>query len=246
LAAAPSRAILIAHWAADGNVLDSAGSHHGALINGATFGAGKFGQAFSLNGSNQYVSAPDSADWAFGSGDFSLALWANFDTVKPGGLGGLPNVFLGQDEGGGSTNKWIFFQGEANKSAFHINTPGGGSFIAATAGAPAVGEWEHYAVTKSGTTYTFYRNGLSVGTAIDTRPIPNASASLTIGQAEGLGFFDGRLDDIRIYNNALSGDDVFRLWNPALQVDDVPEPGVLGLLAGICAAGLIARRGRRR
>ena len=47
-------------------------------------------------------------------------------------------------------------------------------------------------------------NGAAAGSETDTRSIPNASASLSIGQAEGLGFFDGRLDEMTVYSRALT------------------------------------------
>jgi len=62
----------------DGNANDIVGSNNGTLMIGATFAAGKAGQAFSLDGTNDFVSVPDSDLWAFGPGDFTIDLWANF------------------------------------------------------------------------------------------------------------------------------------------------------------------------
>jgi hypothetical protein len=81
----PTHAGLVTYWAADGNALDSSGNgHNGTLQNGAGFGPGIVGQAFALNGVNQYVSVPASTDWAFGSGPFTVALWANFNAIESG------------------------------------------------------------------------------------------------------------------------------------------------------------------
>ena len=232
-------AIPIAYYAAENNADDSAGSHDGSLISSAGFGTGIAGQAFSLNGSSQYVSVPDSSAWAFGSGDFTLALYANFDTIKTGSLGALPNVFVGQSNGPGPTNKWVFFYDGNGNLGFHINGPSSAFLTPGTTIAPAAGDWHHYAVTRSGSTYTFYFDGTSVGTASSSISIPDSTAALTIGQAEGLGYFDGLLDELRIYDSALSASEIAALATP------VPEPGTLALI-GLGAAGLAWRRRRQR
>jgi hypothetical protein len=70
--------------------------------------------------------------------------------------------------------------------------------------------------------------------------IPNASAPpLTIGQAEGIGFFHGRLDEVRIYSHALSQAEIAVLAT-------VPEPGTLVLAAsGLIGLGAHVCRRRR-
>jgi hypothetical protein len=59
LFASTATADVLAHYRADGNCLDSARANHGALQNGAGFGPGIVGQAFQLDGVNDYVSAPE-------------------------------------------------------------------------------------------------------------------------------------------------------------------------------------------
>ena len=46
---------LVAWWRADGDALDSAGTNYGTLTNGASFGPGKNGQAFALDGTNDFA-----------------------------------------------------------------------------------------------------------------------------------------------------------------------------------------------
>src|SRR5439155_2328623 len=129
--------------------------NNGTLQNGVTFATGKVGQAFSFDGANDFVQAPDNALWAFGTNNFTVDLWANFDVVKGGSVGSLPNVFVGHDNGGGTTNKWVFFLGGGGLN-FHINGPVVGSvFLGPVPFSPVTGQWYHFAVTRSGNTYTF-------------------------------------------------------------------------------------------
>lgn len=203
---------LIASWSGDGNANDSVNSaHNGTLVNGAGFSSGQIGQAFRLDGSSDFISVPDNNAWAFGTGDFSISLWASFDSVRHDTYRRLPNVFIGHSPGAGTQGKWVFFYDDDGYLMF-LNGPNstlGVDFLRSPRTFfPTLGEWYNFTVTRSGGSYTFYVDGVSLGTATSTVPTPNVTGRLTIGQAEGLGYFDGRLDEIQIYNNALSPTEV--------------------------------------
>ena len=202
---------LVAYWPGDGSADESIAGRDGTLINGAGFDSGVFGQAFELDGANDFVSVPDADAWTLGNDPFTISLWVNFDAIKPGAVGSLPNVFIAHDQGGGSQPKWVLFYGAGGNLMFHINGTGQ-VFLASPATFPAsVGKWHHFALTRNGSTYTFFADGVSLGTQTDSRLIPGASAALTIGQAEGLGFLNGHLDEIRIFDEALSGPEIAQL-----------------------------------
>ena len=223
---------LVGWFRGEGNANDSSDAHHGTLQGGAAFGAGQFGQAFSLDGVNDFVQVPDSPAWAFGSNDFSLELWANLNVVRTGGATSLPNVFIAQDEGGGGTNKWVFFH-DGSGFGFHLNGPSTGSvFLGPIPFALTTGQWHQLALTRSGSTYTFYADGMAVGSATDVRPIPDVNAPLTIGQAEGVGFINGRLDEVAIFSRALSAQEIQALFasedllvNPPAAASTATRPG---------------------
>jgi len=196
-----AEADIIASWSGNGTAADSTGAHNGTLVNGAGYGNGTNGQqAFQFNGVNQYVTAPASTAFAFGSSSFSIGLWANFSTIKTGPVTSIPNVFIGNDEGAGNLNKWVFFYDGNGHLDFHINSPGSGPIFlsAPTAIAPTVGSWNYYQVTDIGGTYTFYENGTSLGSVFNGTSIPFANAPLTIGQAENLGYFNGLIQNVQI------------------------------------------------
>jgi hypothetical protein len=225
----PAQAGTIAYWTGNGTAADSTGKHDGTLINGAGYGAGTNGQqeAFLFNGVNQYMSAPASTDFAFGTESFTIGLWANFSAIKTGPITSAPNVFIGDDEGAGTLNKWIFFYDGNGHLVFHINGPSTGAIFLSSPDTfnPTVGDWNYYSVTDIGGTYTFYVDGNSLGSVTNTASIPFPNAPLTIGEAENLGYFDGLMQDIKI--------------------SSVPEPSALfmavtgGLIAGI---GVFLRR----
>jgi hypothetical protein len=73
-----------------GNVAaDQVGGHDGTIL-GATHVAGLTGNALAFAGSSD-VSVANSPDWNFGSGDFSIQFWVNFNST-PGGIKGNENA----------------------------------------------------------------------------------------------------------------------------------------------------------
>src|SRR2546425_12241123 len=65
---APVPGGIVSWWAAEGNANDSGDSNNGALQGSVAFVQGKVGQAFSLNGTNAYISVPASSNLNVGSG----------------------------------------------------------------------------------------------------------------------------------------------------------------------------------
>jgi hypothetical protein len=227
----PAQAGLIAYWSGNGTAADSTGQHDGTLINGAGYGAGTNGQtqAFLFDGVNQYMSAPASTDFAFGNTSFSIALWANFSSIRTGPITSLPDVFIGNDEGSGHLNKWVFFYDGSGHLVFHINSPSTGPIFLSSPDTfnPTLNDWDYYSVTKIGNTYTFYVDGNSLGSVSNATSIPFPNAPLTIGQAENLGYFDGRIQDV--------------------QISSIPEPSTITMaLTGCLITGIYVCLRRRK
>ena len=203
---------IIAWWPFDettGSIADDRiGNYPGALTNGPVPADGMVGGALRFDGIDDYVAAEDSDLWTFGNNNFSIELWANFDAPGGGTIGHPGDIFIGHDDGPGTSNKWFFALGGGVLN-FHLNGPSTGSrFFPQAPFSPTVGAWYHLAVTRSGSLYTIYLNGSPVASTTDTRAVPNASAALTIGQAEFLGFMNGRLDEVSIYNRALTQEEL--------------------------------------
>lgn len=109
---------------------------------------------------------------------------------------------MGASEGGGTTNKWTFALGAGPTGGelnFHVNGPSvGGHSLAISTWNPSPGQWYELAVTREGDLFTVFVDGVELGSQTRAIAIPNPQASLTIGQAEGLGFFPGQIDELRI------------------------------------------------
>lgn len=197
---------LVSWWPGDGNARDIQGANDGTLQNGATFAAGKVEQGFSFNGVNQFVEVPDSPDWDFGTNDFTIDLWVNFSQIN------ATNAFVAHDDGPGAFNKWIFWL-RNGQLEFHTNDTVSNLIFIGIPFSPDLNTWYHVAVTRNGEAYNLYINGSSPGPITNSTAVPNASASLTLGMAEGGYFLNGRLDEMEIFNRALSTEEIQALYN---------------------------------
>jgi hypothetical protein len=204
---------LVSWWRGEGNAKDSAGHHDGMFINNSVFAPGKVGQAFRFNGVDNLVAVPDSDEWSLGANDFTVDLWVEFNDIQN------RTAFIGHDEGGGSTNKWIFWYDELGDNGtpgpalrFHINPATSSRNPIFATWTPVVGQWYHVAITRNKTMYAMYIDGNQVATSVQADVIANAAAPLTIGASEGF-FFNGLIDEVHFFSRGLSSNEIQMIFN---------------------------------
>jgi len=221
--APPSSAGLMGYWKFDDGAgttaLDSSGNNiHGTLTNGPTWVAGKIGGALSFDGVDDNVITRDPADGSLdmGTGDFTLAAWFYFPT--------LPGVGVTQDmiSKGSHGNRGYSLGITDNLLCGYIdNTGDGGINQSFCYGSPTAGVWHHgAAVFDRDLEVRIYLDGISVGAnGIWPRNDGNIDSpnSLKIGEYgdSALLWFNGTLDDVRIYNRALSASEIAALASPS-------------------------------
>ena len=75
-------------------------------------------------------------------------------------------------------------------------------------------KWQHFAVTHSGTTATFYKNGVSIGSSTVLGPVhPVTSATYIGNSAISDRAFDGKIASSRVYDRALSASEINQIYN---------------------------------
>lgn len=163
----------------------------------------KFGEASGLfDGTDDYLSLADSADWDFGSGDFTIDFWG-YALNKGGASNG---IIIGQALGlGGTTASWAI---NTSGSTIGFNaSSGGGSWDitnVATTVSTSTNDWKHYMFVKSSGTLRIYVNGSEViNGACGT--MPNSTHLLTIGRGTSTGnSISGYVDELRVSKIARS------------------------------------------
>lgn len=196
---------LIAHWRADGNAHDSAGQHDGTVHGGVQFGAGLLDDAFVFDGDDDYVEVSASNAPALNPNSFTISAWVNF-----AGVNGRSPI-IANDGGAGDFPKWIFWYDDDGHGVrgpalrFHTNMNGHSTDTITADWTPVTRTWYHVAVTKNGPDYKLFIDGQNVATSFSIAAFPVQNSPLRIGAADdGLYFFDGSIDDIRVYDTAIS------------------------------------------
>lgn len=237
----------IAHWTFDEasgtTAYDSAGSNDGALVNGVARVAGKVGGALSFDGANDYVNVPYNS--VFQLPVLTMTAWISPSTDIS--ISGGSIVGRGEDSSNGraafrvtvrtATSAWGHGVGVGYETDSDADYTYGTDYY------PQTNQWTHISVSRDGNgQISFYANGDSIG-QFDSTPTPTSicyqdlTIGATIGNSGGVfygDFFNGIIDDVRVYDYALSGAEVALL---------VPEPATLSLLA---VGGLALVRRRRK
>ncbi len=249
--ASTSWGALVGHWKLDettGTVAaDSSGNGlNGTVQGGATWAAGKIGGALRTDGTDDYVELgnPAALDLS-GAGQATIAAWINVAVTK--------------------NHNAIFTKGEW-RAAYSLSIKGdtappnrlwtGNDTSVFSADPVPLNEWTHVAVTIRGDLTNFYINGKLNGPADQDRgePIDNSVRTAAIGREDRNGttprwYFNGLLDDVRVYNEALpeeqiqalmlgrdSGAQLAALPFPADKQTDVRDDVVLSWKPGPFAA----------
>ena len=196
---------------------DSSGLGRPAAVfmGSATNVSGKFGNAVNLNGSSQYVQLP--AGLITGLGDFTIATWVNLNSVSA-----WSRIF----DFGADTDRYMFLTPSAGSTIrFAITkfTGPGEQQINGTS-ALGAGAWHHVAVTLKGSEGSgvgiLYVDGAPVGTNSAMFYTPDMIGSLMNATNNYIGrsafgndpYLNGKVDDFRIYNGALSGAQIAALY----------------------------------
>ena len=210
---------LVGWWPAEGNANDVIGTNSGLLENVA-FTNGMAGQAFYLNGTNSVVQIPGSA--SLKPANITVEAWVKFDVdVTPNA--NLPGqqiiVFTlnSRDPASGSFTGYCLVK-NVNQFAFVIGSPSGVQVVANGTTVPQVGVWYHVAGTyDSGSGYlSIYVNGVLEGSAYAGFPLDyGANTPVLIGTSGE--WFDGKLegavDEVSIYNRALSTNEISAIYH---------------------------------
>jgi hypothetical protein len=161
----------------------------------------KFGGASGLfDGTGDYLSTPDSADWDFSNGNFTIEAWVRLSVLP--GADGLSDTIVSQRTS--TTSQYAFaFQIDNNGLTFRYTT-GGTSAIALSVSMGssfALSTWYHVAVSRNGSSVNFFVDGTLIGTAsIGTDTIFASTALLYVGSGGTTtpNYFTGWIDDLRI------------------------------------------------
>ena len=238
---------LVGYWKFDEGsgttAYDSSGNGLDGNLNGdPQWVEGQLGGALEFDGTDDYVSVPSSSSLQLTSA-LTIAGWIKADSWDSGndvdpiarkGDGNPNNYQLAVVDGRATL---YLDGGEADDDGFEGNTP------------LNTGQWYHVAATWDGLTVRIYVDGVIDNDPSDLHgdPIGTDTRPFYIGGRSGTDLLDGTLDDIRIYNRALTAEEVQWVMmgippgaaykpSPADEATDVPREVVLSWKPGPYAA----------
>ena len=197
-------------------VNDASGNGNAGQIGTATWlTTGRYGKALSFNGSNARVTVPSVASLQLTTG-MTLEAWVN-----PSSLSGWECVLMKErGAAGAGLLSYALYAHDGAPLALGQAVPAGYvrlNNVANTTDRAArgtakltIGAWTHIATTYDGTTQSFYVNGVLVGTTAGSGSINVANGALRIGGNNSSlnEFFRGLIDEVRVYNRALSAAEI--------------------------------------
>jgi hypothetical protein len=200
---------LIAKYSFDGTWNDSSGNaNHPIITNGTpTLVAGKYGSAVNFDGSSQSFLLP--ANMLAGVTNFTFAAWVYWNG---GGL--WQRIF----DFGNDTTQYVFLTPSSGNSTlrFAMTTNSNGAEQIVETSPLATNQWQHVAVTRNGSVLKLYQNGAPVATNSSTTISPaNFNPAFNyLGKSQWPDpLLNGRLDEVYVYNYALTDTEISRLTN---------------------------------
>jgi regulation of enolase protein 1 (concanavalin A-like superfamily) len=187
------------------------------------------GHAYYLNGTDDYITMPDSSDWNFGSENFTMECFASFSSIDSS------KAILGRGDETGD-NRWNFYWHESLSQIGFTSVVGGSSTVSySESWTPTVDRLYHIAIVRIDTTIWFYVDGVSYGSDTIVSSVVDLSNELRIGinqDASGvdINFFHGYLSDIRISKGIARYEFEFEMSNEIFSDDfsgvdgDPPDP----------------------
>jgi uncharacterized repeat protein (TIGR01451 family) len=193
----------VSWYRAENNGVDSAGPNFASAIGSVTYTTGKVGQGFNLNGTNAYLSAPDTTSMHLAA--LTIEGWF----FLTGGSGA--RMLVSKTAGSGLSNSFLIFiagDGSIGAGAGDSTT----TDMLATATFPTTNNWHHFAYTNNGSVQAIYVDGGLAGASGTSQVIGYDNHPLLIGadidSEVAASFFPGKIDEVTIYNRVLSGTEV--------------------------------------
>jgi hypothetical protein len=186
-----------------------------------TYPSGKFGQGLSIlnypvgtpNTGTKYVTYNNPLTLSATVGT-SMSVWVNISKLPAVGQKSIVCSIIN-----GTTGQlWIEINTTGSQTLMYNSTAYFAAFYGVT---PSISTWYHYTTVCTSTTISFYVNGVLASSSAITGPPSFAGGYISIGGSGGYAPFSGLVDDLRIYNTALTAAQVQSVYSS--QGDPAPS-----------------------
>jgi Concanavalin A-like lectin/glucanases superfamily/CARDB/Bacterial TSP3 repeat len=227
---------LVAYYPFNGNANDASGNGHDGVVYGATLDTDRFGQpgsCYRFTGTSHWIRA--NVGPSYFSSDFTFAVWVKFSDsgaynndypmIVSGDTWYIHFSGLGPGYGPSLYQKVNFYQQSEPGTSDRIGLMYSTNILQTNL-------WYHLAVTRRGLSFSMFVNGVLSAQTVSTNQIQLFGSYLQFGNdlQNPYSNFHGNLDDIRIYNRALSSTEILQLYTLA-GTNSAPNPSITNVHA---------------
>jgi hypothetical protein len=229
---------LVGWWPFNGNADDESGNGNNGTVNGATLSTDRFGntnRAYYYNGTGDFIEVPNSNTIDVTGNQITIACWINFNN-------NLNDSFWKGISKGGWDN------GVGYELVFRNNLSNDGGFVSLTSASGGIGhspfnsyqnQWTFLLASFDGINGRIYINGSLVQSSPQgpgiSEFISSSNFPLYFGRREPAnslaGFLNGKLDDIGIWNRALTQSEITTLYQ-GCNISPTISPATTSLSSG--------------
>lgn len=207
---------LVGWWPFNGNAIDESGNLNNGSVNNATLTQdrnGNINSAYSFNGNDTYIEVPSNSNLEL-SNNYSVNGWfqANifFNTATS------DRSIISKVQSNGWNDGYEVIVGGTTNSIAHVGNVGGNNFNLSSTGY-LLNTWYMFTITYNGSIMNLFMDGVLVNSQATSGNLQTGSLPLRFGMRDGsIQYFNGDLDDIGIWNRALSYCEIQDLYNSQL------------------------------
>ncbi len=215
---------LIGWWPFNGNANDESGNGNNGTVNGATLTTDRFGnadKAYSFDGVNNHITLPNNITSNI-SNSYTVSIWIFTTDIS---LKFDGHEIIGDRDVSTFDFKFRINYGIAQspfRQDTYLQTCTNNNLICNQINTvlPIISSWENYTIVYDGSQKTFsaYKNGVLLGT-LQNVPFNAGNRQINLGRSvnpdnpNGNAYYNGKIDDIAIWNRALTQQEVTNLYN---------------------------------
>jgi hypothetical protein len=212
------RSGLVAFYPFNGNANDESGNNLNGTLNGPSSAANRFGttgRAYSFNGTSDFISMENPPLLQINN-TITISGWIKIDAFKDKSY-----ILTKQSGAGDSRRGYQVFQnvfGSSQSFSAIVFSSLGAKLSNFVGDALNASTWEFFTLVIDGKSWKFYQDGNLTNDSVATSTVldDGSQGDLLIGKFGDNFFFDGSIDDIAIYNRALSDTEVTQLYNQTI------------------------------
>ncbi|MBK9015728.1 MAG: T9SS type A sorting domain-containing protein [Saprospiraceae bacterium] len=224
---------LVADYPFSGNAKDATAYHNDATVSGAQLTTDRFGKnnkAYAFNGTSDEVEAANSPQQ--NSANTTISFWVNVAALPASGEAYILS-------NGGWQERWKISLPSHGKTVFTTHSAGACCSDMDSGTPLVVGTWTMVTMTHDGTNDKIYFNGVEVATKLVAGALDATVYPLGIGfdPIDNANYFNGSLDEVQIYNVALTAVEIAALYvlqsTPPAVTDSEAPSAPLNLSASV-------------